>query len=115
MSFVDIDLTKADVIPVGSYVATITKAEIKQPKDSSKSPYINWQFFVPEAGMSVFHITSLKASFAVKKVVEAAGVEFSASGFELDECIGKQIQVDISIEEDPNYGTRNTVSKVGKA
>lgn len=113
---VDIDVTNVGVIPDGDYVGTVESFELRTSKKPDGGQYISWRFFVPDAGQSVFHITSLKptALFGIKDLLDACGVEYDESGFDLDGCVGKEIGLRIIINEDPDYGTRNEVKKVYK-
>ena len=112
--FVPLDLTKADVIPDGTYVATVLKGELKDAKDGS-SQYINWLIHIPEHTFNIFHMTSFKAPRMIKAMLDACGVAYDASGFNFTECIGKQIQVTVATKDDPQYGLQNVITKVTKA
>lgn len=121
MATVQIDLTKPLVLPGGSrYRFTIIKADIKTPdgkndKGEDKSPYINFQLH-EEGGydLNVFHIVSFKSPWALKAMAEAADIPFDANGFDTNDFIGKQIEADVTLVDDPQYGLQNKVGKVYK-
>ena len=115
MPVFDLDLTGVDVVKDGTFVATITKAEVKSAKDGL-SEYINWSFFIPEQNCYVFHITSLKAAalFGLKNLLLAAGVPITSTGFSTDEAIGKQVNVTLATVEAPAYGMQTKVTKITK-
>jgi hypothetical protein len=110
----DIDLTTADVLPDGNYVVTIKKAEVKPTKDGA-SQIVSWQLQVnqPEqfAGRMMFEITSFKVPFRIKQFMDAAKAPYDKTGFDPELTVGKQINVEVGIEDDPNYGARNRVNK----
>lgn len=110
----DIDLTAVGVIPDGQYTAIITDVEKKANK-SGDGFYLNWVLNITEVGQNMFHVTSLKPSalFGLKRLLEAAGVSFNASGFNPADAIGKTIGVVITNKED-DFGTQSVVTKVFK-
>lgn len=112
--FVPLDLTKADVIPDGTYVATVIQAELKGTKDGT-SQYINWLLHIPEHTFNIFYITSFKAPRMVKAMLDACGIPYDTEGFKYIDCMGKQIQVTVGTKDDPEYGLQNRITKVSKA
>lgn len=109
----EIDLTAADVVPDGDYVAVIKKAEVKTSSKPDGGQYINWQLALPGANnRSLFHITSFKAPSMVKAVMDAAKVPYDKTGFDPDQAVNAQINVRVTTKEDPQYGIQNVVTKV---
>lgn len=115
MSHVAIDLTGVGEIPDGTYLATIQSYEIKDSKAGDK--YVNWTLYAPELAMNIYYITSLKSTalFGIKKLLEVAGVTFGSDGFNLDDCISKQIMVTTVTEDSADYGRQSKIKKISKA
>ena len=125
MATVAIDLTKPFVVPPGTYTGTCTKADIVTPipgdlnaKGNQKQPYINWAFLCPEIPegeiRTVYNITSFASPKQIKVIVEALGVAFDASGFITEDCIGKQVTLEVGVVEDPTRGPQNIITKFTK-
>lgn len=110
----DVDLSKVGIIPEGNYVATIQAVEEKTSQKGSQ--YLNWQFFIPELGQTIFYMTSLAptALFGLKKLVQAAGGNMNPP-FNTDDLVSKQLGITVAIKEDPTFGTRSEVVAVYKA
>jgi len=112
---IDIDVTKAGLVPSGDYIATIIKYEIKDTKDNT-GKYVNWQLHIPGKG-NIFHMTSLKDGklLGLKFFLDAAGIAYNKDGFELDGAINKQVSIRVVEEDDPTYGAQNRITRVWKA
>ena len=111
--FIELDLTKTDIVPEGTYTAIVADAEVKTAKAGSN--YISWRFFIPELAQSVFHNTSYLIPRMVKEVVVATGIRFDENGFDLTDCLNKQVMVTVAVKDDPNFGLQNNVVKITKA
>jgi hypothetical protein len=108
----DIDLTTADVIPDGDYVAIIKKAETRDTKDGANK-YISWLLQLPGAGnRTIFHSTSHTVPRMIKAMMDASKTPYDTSGFDPDGAIEKQINIRVGQKDDPVYGLQNVVVKV---
>lgn len=108
----DIDLTTADVIADGDYVAIIKRAEVRDNKEGT-SQYVSWLLQIPTAGnRTIFHATSFSVPRMVKAMMDASKTPYDTSGFDPDGAIGKQINIRVGQKDDPTYGIQNVVVKV---
>ena len=107
----DIDLTTADVIADGDYLAIIKKVEVKDAKDGL-SKYASWQLALPDNGnRMLFHITSFKAPSMIKTIMDAAKAPYDKTGFDPDVAVGQQIYIRVGTKDDPTYGLQNVITK----
>ncbi len=113
MPVYDLDLTVADVVPEGDYLAQITKQEEKKGKESG-TPYLNWTFKLVVEGKNIFHITSFKAPFAIKAIMDAADVPYTKQGFDPEAAVGKQVMVHLVVEDSADFGMQNRITKIWK-
>lgn len=111
----DIDLTTADVLPDGSYTATVKGVDCK-PSKAGDNTLINWtlQINSPEkyAGRVVFNNTNFKVPFKIKQMMDACKCTYDTTGFDPDITVGKQLMVQVGTREDSDFGIQNTVVKV---
>lgn len=108
------------VIPEGKYKAMIEKAEMKQPKDSSKPPYLNimWKVFNPdgsEAGKLFDMLTesdSRYMQYKIRKFMEALEINLGDS-FELSDlckvCQKGEAKVAVKVNKDSNNNDQSQV------
>ena len=98
------------VPPKGQYIAVISKAEMKQPKDQTKDMYLSMVLdLTDDAGKShgkVFDIISSSDNeyirFKLKRLIEALELPITGS-FELKDLTkmvpGKKLRVDITVDD----------------
>ncbi len=107
----NIDLTKADVVPEGDYVATIKSVTAKESK-AGDSTNFNWMLALPSLnGRTLFHLTNSKIPSRIKEMMDAAKVAYTEVGFDPDQAVGAQINIKVGMKDDPVYGLQNTVIK----
>jgi len=90
-----------EVLPVGQYPVIIKTCEEGTSSEGSK--YLAWTGMVAEGqhqGRTLYWNTSLKpaALFKLKQLVESAGVDFDANGFDTESMIGSRISATVSIK-----------------
>jgi hypothetical protein len=118
INFADTEVNDFEPLPAGWYTVAVTDGEMKESGPNSKNPgseYIHWEYTVQEgqfANRKVWDNTTLlpHALFSLKGLLAAAG--FPVDGdldFEIDDVIGKQIQVKLSQREADNGNTYNDV------
>ncbi len=114
MAKIPVDLTKFDGVAEGTYIATIQEYEEKE--SAAGNAYLNWKIFIPDVGRSLFHMTTLKdgATFGIKGLMLAAGATFDETGFDPDDALNAQVEIDVIIEETKEYGSQNRISKLRK-
>lgn len=104
------------IIPKGQYKATIEKAEMKQPKDTSKPPYLNMLFALTdkESGAPVGKLYDMLSEsestyvmYKIGRFLKALELNLGAT-FELKDLAklitGKELLVDVMVDEksEPN-------------
>lgn len=98
MPRVQVDLTNVkalEVLPPGQYRAQITNAKVKAAK-AGDSQVIEWELTIQDPahqGRKLFINNSLKetALWNLKRLVEACGASFDASGFDTEQMLGKML------------------------
>lgn len=105
----------------GMYYATIEKAEMKTPKDTSKPDYLNMQYSLktPEGKSAgkIFDILSESdheiVRYKLGRFLTALDLDFSGTTFELKDLVKvvpqKQMLVDVTIKNDEQYGDKAEV------
>lgn len=114
MAIFDIDLTTADLMPDGDYVATISKVEPKISGDQSKNPgsvYLSWMLKLT-TGKVMFHNTPMSFPSMVKSMMDASKTPYTPNGFDPDLAVGKQVNIRVGTKDDPTYGLQNNIVKV---
>lgn len=108
------------LIPKGTYYATIEKAEMKQPKEVSKKPYLDLTLAIKDKdGKSIGKIFEKISEsdhelmrYKLKRFIEALNIPIKGT-FELkDLCkivVGKSFIVDITKEEKEGYSPKSIV------
>lgn len=99
-------------IPKGTYLAKIEAAEMKQPQDQSKPQYLSITLAItdPESNTPLGKLwdimtesTNSYVQYKAKRLVKACGLKLSGE-VELSDIgkliVGKDIKVDITIQED---------------
>jgi hypothetical protein len=118
INFAETEVQDFEPLPSGWYTVAVTDGEIRESGPQSKNPgaeYIHWEYTVQEgqfANRKVWDNTTLlpHALFSLKGLLGAAG--FPVDGdldFEIDDVIGKQVQVKLSQRDADNGNTYNDV------
>lgn len=110
-----------NVVPKGFYFGKIVNAEMKKPKDTSKPDYLSLTINLfdkanKKIGCVFDLITESDSSvmqFKLKRLCDAIGLNLAGKTFELKQLIkslkGKDLILDIKIEDNEQYGARNVV------
>lgn len=103
--------TGGALIEKGTYVAEIVKAEMREPKDSSKSPYMNLQYKISKiSGETVGTIFDIitepekdMTKYKLRRFIEALKLPITGN-FELKDLTkivtGKKMGVDIKVDDE---------------
>lgn len=111
MPIFDIDLTKADVVDDGDYVATIKSVTPKASKDGESTNF-NWLLTIPSLnGRTIFHSTNSKLPNMIKSVMDAAKAVYEKTGFDPTVAVGAQVNIRVTTRED-EYGIKNVIAKI---
>ena len=134
MPRIPLDVTTAGVIPAGDYVGTIStlkyqiKTGDKWNKDGTSDTdgetfqsfgddkrRLHYTILIPGKG-NIFHDLYLMPAAAgfVQQFLKSAGVGYDKTGFDPEEAVGKEIGLQIAVEDVADYGPRNLVSKFYK-
>lgn len=107
------------ILPAGPYPASIADAELVEPRDEGKFPYIRWTFQLTDKPGKAWTNTSLKpnALWKLRELLEAVGADTAMldnpEGFDFDQTdyIGEDVilVLEIGVYEGKE---RNEVSRV---
>jgi len=105
------DVEDLETKPEGSYLVEILPSS-KIKRSLSNEPKIGWSSKVMEGeyeGRPHYWETSLlpQALFNLKALLKAIDVEWDEDGFDLEDCFGKQVIIDVIVDtwkgEERNY------------
>lgn len=112
---VNLDEVK-EVVDPGWYPVRIVGSDIKDTKKGD-SQYINWELEIFDSGTEFdgkkqFLNTSLKPNALpmLKRFLEAAGFSWDSEGFNTEDVMGLELEVQVEVDEYNGRPTNNVIS-----